>query len=193
MPVYVSPDRANQLKHKKLKKAVTISYLPVNPYSDKAVRIVAAEQAKTNSMKPSDRLKYFKDNGVLETAKGDGMKRYEVTCSNCGEVMGYVFATDAKLTKWRDFHYAQWHDENYWHGCLTPHVSPIDGTLCLECTCGIDTRDFRGNTRLTPQVVSTIEKVNSKGRQWGDISSKYKLKVISDAKFKEVLNGRSNL
>jgi len=112
------------------------------------------------------------------------MNYYEVRCKKCNEVMGYCWATDATLQDWCDFHYVQWSDGQQWHGCLTPHVSPITQELCFECCCGNDTRDFRANMTLNEKRVDELEERNSKGRELGSkhskfIARKFKLEVVT--------------
>jgi len=116
-----------------------------------------------------------------------GMKQYEVTCKACKEIMGYCWATDSTLKDWREFHFVQWESKKKWHGCLTPHISPVTEQLCLECCCGQDTRDFRANTTLPSRIISKIEKKNIVGRDFGNSDSKFLTKEIKKAtiSFKE--------
>lgn len=108
-----------------------------------------------------------------------GMRRYEVTCKACGEVMGYCWATDNTLGDWCEFHFTQWKDGKRWHGCMTPHISPVTEQLCLECCCGQDTRDFRANTTLSARVASRIEERNRVGREFGKPDSKFLVRIVS--------------
>lgn len=110
-------------------------------------------------------------------AKELGYKLYQVFCNQCGELQGYCYAKDEILKDYCDFHYIQWVEKNKkkyeWHGCFTPHLSPIDYKLCLECSCGNDTRDFRANTTLPFKDAQRLEFRNSKGRNFGLNESKF--------------------
>ena len=109
-----------------------------------------------------------------------GMNRYKITCNNCGELLGLCWASDNSLEDWCDFHYAQWTDGTQWHGCLTPHISPITQKLCLECCCGQDTRDFRANMKLPYPIVLQMEEKSSQGRDFGKPNSKFKVSKVSN-------------
>lgn len=113
------------------------------------------------------------------TADVSGKSKYEIACTNCGAIQGYLMAFDDRLNGWCDFHYTQWSDGDYWYGCLTPHVSPIDGTLCLLCCCGQDTRDFRANMSIGQRRASLIEESNQKGRQWGSADAKFVARLVT--------------
>lgn len=121
-----------------------------------------------------------------------GMKRYKITCNNCGETMGYCWAGDETLTDWCDLHYTSWvgkhkikkkgkvvDHEYLWRGCFGHHISPITEQLCWECICGEDTRDFRANMTLPGQVAHKIELKNKIGREFGKANSKFKASVVA--------------
>jgi len=107
-----------------------------------------------------------------------GMKRYEVICKACKKIMGYCWATDNTLRDWCAFYYVQRNDGKRWHGCMTPHVSPVTEQLCLECCCGQDTRDFRANTTLSAKVAIRVEKRNRAGREFGRPDSKFLTRLV---------------
>lgn len=107
-----------------------------------------------------------------------GMKRFVITCRACGEIQGYCYATTPELLDWCDFHYVQWADTEQWHGCFTPHISPITEQLCLECACGQDTRDFRANMKLGDRTVQRMESTNSKGRLFNRSDSKFLVTLL---------------
>lgn len=109
----------------------------------------------------------------VQEAKLKGWKRYKIKCKNCNEVMGWLWSPDPSIPTWCDFHYSQWHDSDSWHGCITPHISPIDGSICFECSCGEDTRDFRLNRTLNPELVMKLEQSNVKKRPFGKTGSAF--------------------
>lgn len=102
------------------------------------------------------------------------MQRYKIVCNNCGDIQGYVWASDPSLIDWCDFHYLQWTKGDRWRGCFTPHISPVTERLCFECCCGNDTRDFRANMTLNQKVAERMERENSKGRELDRDDSKFK-------------------
>ena len=108
-----------------------------------------------------------------------GMSRYKVTCNNCKEVLGYCWATSLSLTDWCDFHYVCRTNGEEWFGCFTPHISPVTEQLCLECTCGSDTRDFRANMTLPGKTVYEIEESNKVGRDFNEPDSKFKVSKVA--------------
>ena len=81
--------------------------------------------------------------------KGD-RKRYDITCTRCGENVAYVWAIDDQLNEWCDLHYICGYNKDSWFGAMAINVSPIDGKLGIECACGEDTRDFRTNRTMPP-------------------------------------------
>lgn len=106
------------------------------------------------------------------------MNRYKITCGGCGMVQGYCWASDETLKDWCDFHYVQWTDGKQWYGCFTPQVSPIDETLCLECACGVDTRDIRANMTLPGKTAFEMEEKNKIGRGFGTEQSKFEVEKV---------------
>lgn len=106
------------------------------------------------------------------------MKRFKIICASCGEGQAYCWATDSSLKDWFDLHYIQWTGDGYWHGCLTPHISPVTQQLCLECCCGQDTRDFKANMTLNYKIARQLELINSIGREFGKNDSKFIAKSI---------------
>ena len=121
-----------------------------------------------------------------------GLNRYQIACKKCKETLGYCWASDASLKDFCDFHYVSWSDGKEWHGCYTPHISPITQQLCFECSCGEDTRDFRANMTLSYKITSDKEKVNSVGREFNKADSKFEVRQVANDMLpfkKEVING----
>lgn len=102
------------------------------------------------------------------------MDKYKIVCSNCGDTVAFIHATDSKLTDWCNLHYTCESDGVNWHGALAVNLSPIDSCLGFECACGQDTRDFRANNTLPPHVVRDINTRNLIGREFGKKDSKFK-------------------
>lgn len=107
-----------------------------------------------------------------------GMKHYNIVCSNCGEIVAQVWSADKELSDFCDLHYVVSHDDKNWFGAATLNISQIDGKLGIECSCGQDTRDFRANNVLSHAKIEEVEKIASKGRAFGKLDSKFKLKEI---------------
>ena len=108
------------------------------------------------------------------------MKKYAIHCGACDELQGYIHAYNKNLDGWCNFHYYQRAENGQWKGCLTPHVSPVTGKLCLECCCGEDTRDFTINQTLPAHISQKIELDNKEGRDFNKYNSKFKVKEVSN-------------
>ena len=116
------------------------------------------------------------------------LKKYSIECKNCGAKVGDIHASDKKLTDWANFHYycesrkvkgddgKKIPDSYQWFGAMAVQVSQFDGKLGIECTCGQDTRDFRGNTTMHKTQLEEIISENMKGRDFGKLNSKFVLK-----------------
>lgn len=109
------------------------------------------------------------------------LTRFKIICRECGELQAYLWATNSTLEDWCDCHYVQWHDGEYWHGCFTPHISPVTQRLCFECTCGNDTRDFTLNLTLPGSLAQQKEAQNKKGREYSKADSKFLVKEVKSA------------
>lgn len=103
------------------------------------------------------------------------MKKFKLYCGMCGDLVGECYATDDTLTDYCDFHYVSTHDGEYWHGALGINLSPIDQMIGIECGCGNDTRDFRANNTLLPELKKQKIDETSYGRAYGNKESRYKV------------------
>lgn len=155
-------------------------FFPIDRADCDCQKMIVKWKNDLSAMSSKRRSLVIKQAKFLECPKDkEKMNRYNITCKNCGEILGYCWATDETLTDWCDFHYVQWTDGNQWYGCFTPHISPITQELCLECCCGQDTRDFRANMTLSHRIATGIEKENSKGRSFGNKFSKFKIGIVN--------------
>lgn len=146
------------------------------------------------------------DHYTCPRSKSEGMKKYEVKCKKCFEIVAYIRATDAKLADWCDLHTVSEarlieipvlvdklvEKEKYvevqqvevmrqvgkWFGCLAVNISPINETLGFECACGQDTRDFRASLGLNPVLLTRKIKETMQGRDFGKEDSKFYVKEI---------------
>lgn len=176
----VSQDEIQRLKLSKKKKAYVYGFFPVDKHDCACKDTVSEWKDKLKQMNDEQRQKELAKTKFLECPRDKtGMKRYKIVCNQCKKAQGYLWATDENMTDWCDFHYVQWHYGTNWYGCYTPHNSPIDGTLCIECTCGNDTRDFRLNRSLPKKIANKLEKKNKIGRKWGQLNSKFSLKLVN--------------
>ena len=170
--IFTSKDTGCVASQNATGKVEVYSFFPNDKASCECQPIVLEFKKKLAMLNEGDRKKLLSETKRLICPRDKkGMFRYKITCKNCGEVLGYCWATDNTLKDWCDFHYVCWADETEWHGCLTPHISPITEQLCLECTCGSDTRDFRANMTLPYKTTSAIELINRIGRDFGKASS----------------------
>ena len=182
--IYTSRDMATQMSLHKQKRIDVYSFFPVDR-ADCECQEVIKEWRDKLALMPKEEISQEIAKQEYITCPRDkaGLNRYEITCGSCGEVQGYCWASDETLTDWCDFHYVQWTNGKEWKGCLTPQISPIDESLCLECACGLDSRDFRANMTLPSIVASEKESSNKVGREFGKINSKFKVeKVRSNTK-----------
>lgn len=173
--IFSSTDIKKQMDKKGLKKAQIVSVYPICRADCPCQPEINRLRKHYAEMPEKKRQAEYTRLGKIDcTRDKTGMTMQELVCADCGEVQGYVWAKDASLSDWCDFHYAQWTDGQRWRGCLTPNVSPIDGKLCLECCCGADTRDFRANNKLSKRALDFIEEKNKIGRLFDELDSKFK-------------------
>jgi hypothetical protein len=162
------------------KKLEIYSYLPCDRAGCPCQDTIMQWKRNVKNLTESQRVSNMEDNKFIVCPRDKtGMKRYQIICNNCGETLGYCWATDNTLSDWCDFHYTQWTDGTYWYGCFTPHISPVTQELCFECCCGQDTRDFKANMKLPYNVAMSIEASNSVGREFGQADSKFKVRKVS--------------
>jgi hypothetical protein len=177
--IFASGETAFVAKTNKNKRIEIYSFFPCDRAGCDCQRLIIETRKKLSEMQEKDRIAFMSEKKVLVCPRNKkGLNRYVVECKTCGEVLGYCWAKDATLTDWCDFHYTNWTDGAEWHGCLTPHVSPITQQLCLECCCGEDTRDFRANMTLSAKEASLKEEKNMIGREFDKSDSKFKVRKV---------------
>lgn len=177
--IYASGEMIELAKKAKNKKVQVYSFFPVDPSFCECQKEIIKLKKKLAEMPPKKREAYMREIKHFTCPRSKiGLNRYRIVCKACGKVQGYCWASDASLKDWCDFHYVSWTDGKEWYGCLTPHVSPITQQLCLECTCGQDTRDFRANMTLNPKVAFDIEQKNKVGREYGKSNSKFSVRKV---------------
>lgn len=151
--VSVSLEAIKKLKNKA--KRVIKSNLPIDRYDCICQKEIT--RIKKTPSKPA----------YLECPRDrTGMEKYEIICAICKSKIAELYATDVTLTDWCDLHYFCEHDSKEWKGCMAVNISPIDGKLGFECTCGNDTRDFRANTTLKPKDLAAKIKETEVGREF---------------------------
>ena len=156
------------------------SFFPCDKASCDCQKVIVDFKKKLSTLPANEKQALMaQTERIICSRSKKGMKRYRIVCKTCGEILGYCWATDNTLKDWCDFHYTQWTDGKEWHGCLTPHVSPITEQLCLECCCGADTRDFRANMTLPISTAMEIEEENQVGRDFGTADSKFAVRTVS--------------
>ena len=69
-------------------------------------------------------------------ADDKGMKKYNIICKNCGELLAYFHAKEPSLDKYCNLHTVAWYDKHSWHGCLGMNRNPHTLVINLECCCG---------------------------------------------------------
>lgn len=156
------------------KKVAVYSKFPIDKASCVCYPMIVKESKNLANMKEKERVARLHEKGSWECPRDKtGMTRFVIICKKCKQIQGYCWATDASLKDWCDFHYYQWSDGEVWRGCLTPHISPITEQLCLECCCGQDTRDFRPNMTISPNMAARKEALNKIGREFNQTNSKF--------------------
>ncbi len=166
-------------QHSKNKKVEIYSFFPCDRADCQCQKIIVDFKKQIAQLNEGRRQELIEKQKLLVCPRDKKrLNRYAITCRNCGELLGYCWASDPSLKDWCDFHYVQWTDGNEWHGCLTPHVSPITQELCLECCCGEDTRDFRANMTLTAKNAFSIEERNKVGRSFNKSDSKFLVRKV---------------
>lgn len=172
--IFASNDINLKMRLLKKKKFKVYSFYPVDRASCECQKMIQEWRDKLRLMNDRDKTKEIAKTEFITCPKSKiGYKRYKIYCSKCKELQGYVYAKDKTLTDFFDFHYFQWSDGERWYGCLTPNISPIDEKLTLECCCGQDNRDFRGNNTLPLKTAIKIEDQNKIGRNYGVRNSKF--------------------
>ncbi len=181
-----------ELANKSSSKKIEIySFFPCDKADCVCQPLVLEWKKKLAELPESKRVDLLKEQGHLECPRSRvGLKRYEIKCKACGDVLGYCFASNASLDDFCDFHYVQKVEKGIWHGCFTPHISPITQKLCLECMCGADTRDFRANMTLLEKVSVELEASNSIGRDFGKSNSKFSVRQVNSDMLPFKLEGK---
>lgn len=168
-----------KMKLKDYPKVEVYSFFPIDKHNCACQSAISNWKNRLAALPDDKRKQEVDKQDFLECPEDKlGKNRYEVRCNGCKAVVGYCWASDERLLDWVDFHYVQWAEKARWYGCLTPHVSPIDESLCIECTCGVDTRDFRANMTLPGMTAESLERKNSIGRKFGLPNSKFSAKKV---------------
>lgn len=133
----------------------------------------------------------------------EGAIQYQIICNNCGEVVAECYSTDAKLKDYFDLHYisrselveevseVEYVDKKgktkikkekqtvgYWQGCMVLNISPNDLAIGVECACGADSRDFRGNLTMPAKRVASLVNKTMRGRNFGLQNSQYRVSKV---------------
>ena len=144
-----------------------ISFLPTDRHDCDCFGLIRSWNEKLSRMSPDLRLKNQKI--IIDCPRSKGMKKYEIYCRECGDLIAYVNADNEQLDNWCNLHYVSearlgFEYQNFsidgklkkkkvkigeWRGCMGLQISPIDEKLGFECSCGNDTRDFRIKNNLT--------------------------------------------
>lgn len=173
--IYASKETALVAKASKAKLVKVYSFFPIDRADCDCKKLIQEWNKRLAIENDEGRRKLLEKTPFLECprSKNKNLTRFEIKCTSCGDLQGYVYASDSSLSDWCDFHYVQWTAGDVWHGCFTPHISPVTQKLLLECCCGNDTRDFRANMTISEKVAKKIEDKNAKGREYNQKSSKF--------------------
>ncbi len=149
-------------------KQEMIGHLAINPTEiDRKVSYLKAEILREMAMmSPRDRMLFAEKPIDFVQDKGT-RKKYWIVCARCGDKVAYVWAENEKLDNWCDLHYYCWYTKTTWRGARAINVSPIDGKLGVECSCGEDTRDFRCAKGMSPIQKSLMIDYTQNHRDFG--------------------------
>lgn len=173
--IFASRETAINAKASKAKMVKVYSFFPIDRANCDCKQLIQEWNKRLGIENDEGRRKLLEKTPFLECprSKNKRMERYKIECQSCGDLQGYAYASNPSLDDWCDFHYVQWSKGDVWHGCFTPHISPITQKLLLECCCGNDTRDFRANMTINEKVARRIEDRNAKGREFDQPDSKF--------------------
>lgn len=166
--IVVSLDEQTQTKLEKKEGRVVESFYPIDRHDCACNPIKKEIINKLTSLDPKGQRAEKIKLGKVACPAGDKLKKYEVYCKQCDSLIAKVKASSKLLKDFCDLHYICQHDNQHWFGCMTVNISPYSGKLGFECTCGQDTRDF---SEKDPEK----EKINSVGREFGTMKSKFKV------------------
>lgn len=181
MRVKVSNELLIELK--KVKKKTIVSFLPNDKRGCDCFGLVRDWMGKMNDIKFQGVKEAI---GIIDCPSILGKKKFEIRCSQCGDLVGYIHASDQSLRDWCNLHYVsearlvkkKGKVYGEWHGCMSLQISPRDEQLGFECACGNDTRDFRISNNLRGKELDAKIKVNMIGRKFNENNSKFILKEI---------------
>jgi len=172
--IYASRETEEQAKKTPNKIVSVYSFFPIDKSDCACVKLIQEWQKRLGIASIQERKRLLEQTPFITCPRDKtGMTRFQIMCGRCNHRQGYLWATDATLIDWCDFHYTQWTRGDYWRGCFTPHVSPVTEQLCLECCCGNDTRDFRANMTLPQHIAERKERENRIGRHFNQPDSKF--------------------
>lgn len=152
-----------------------VGHIAVNPlHIERQIALEKAEIIRSMAMMNTNERIDFIDKGPVDFVKDkQGLKKYTIRCSTCGEKVAYCWAKNDKLEGWCDLHYICWYDKETWYGAMAVNVSPIDNRIGFECACGEDTRDYRANRTLPPIQKRLMTEYSQKHRDFGSPNSKF--------------------
>jgi hypothetical protein len=208
--ISVSKDELKNLKATAEGKKSIYSFFPCDKFDCPCQAIITDYKNKLVLMSSEKRHDLINSIGFITCPRNkDGYTKYQITCNNCGEIVGECYAKDETLKDFFDFHYIVYselveekktvyeqNDEDgkplekqkkvikketvgYWRGALAINISPIDGHIGIECTCGEDTRDFRANTTLPKPARDLKISQTKEGREFATDDSRFNVKEIS--------------
>ena len=156
-------------------KRIIISHMPVEPIElQKKFAKQRAEILREMALMNFGDRERFIEKGPIDFVTDKGKrKKYDITCTRCGEKVAYVWAKNDKLDDWCDLHYICGYNKDSWFGAMAINVSPIDGKLGIECACGEDTRDYRANKTMAPIQKNLMIEYVMKHRDFATPDSKF--------------------
>lgn len=151
-----------------------IGHIAINPPEiENKIRMQKTSILREMAMMGASQRREFIDKGPIDFWDHANKKKYYIICRRCSEKTAYVWADNEALEGWCDLHYLCSYDKVAWYGAMAINVSPIDGKIGIECTCGEDTRDFRVNKTMPPIQKELMISYSQKHRGFGKNTSAY--------------------
>jgi len=149
-------------------KREIIGHLAINPPEiESQIRMLKSSILREMAMmSPRDRM-LFAEVPIDFVNDKENRKKYWITCGRCGDHVAYVWANNEKLENWCDLHYVCWYSKTTWRGARAVNISPVDGKLGIECSCGEDTRDWRCAKNVAPIQKSLMIDYTQNHRDFG--------------------------
>ena len=140
----VSAETKLYMFDKNIKDLGIISLFPITRPKTADFFETLSEKDRFSRLTPAQRMEQQERIGfiTLPDEYKKGMKKYNILCKKCGEVIAFCWATGENMADWTDLHYISKTNGHFWRGCMAVNINPKrpNGPVGFECACGQDTR-----------------------------------------------------